>query len=140
MSLHSVRLCLNSRIWQCVFFLGVVHICMHTETWLSFFAAQNFAATLYLLFILHAFATHFVYYFTMCQVSSHISAVTHYCHLCCMATLMMLGHCQAALSLACCFASVKLFCPCQTALSLPCCFGSIFLLATGHLEHCVISI
>ena len=92
----------------------------------------------YLLLILCVVISHFVYYFMICQFSSHRRLVllhTHCFHLYCMAALMMFGHSHAALPLACGFTSVKLLCLChvawqylsacccRAALQLPCCFS-----------------
>ena len=53
----------------------------------------------------------------MYQLSSHLSTVIRSCHVCRMATLMMLGRCHAVLPLECCLASVKLLCLCHVALA-----------------------
>ena len=68
-------------------------------------------------------------------------AVIHCCHLCCMATLMVLGHCHAVLPLDCCVASIGLLCLQHISLAvfflLPwsCHFAVAFLLCPVTLLH-----
>ena len=109
-------MCWESYLYcKCVYFVGALHC-----TWLSLSAAQSFA-----LIAAHPVLGHLtfceLFHDMSCCLAIIVLVHTDCCHLCCMAALMMIGHCHAALPLACSFASVKLLCLCHVTLAVSFC-------------------